>query len=159
MSQAEYTGVQGVSGIGGWLILPTLGLVLTPFLGLTTIMQSLPVLQGLGQLPVAQGTFIVFELVINVLFQAVAPVFLLIQLFQKRSTFPKFYQIFLALNLGFIVLDLCLAYALFKDVFDSGAAQMWDRDTMRAVAQGVIGCAIWIPYMSRSVRVRNTFTQ
>lgn len=154
---AAVKSVGGPVGLGGWLILPIIGIVLTPILGVVSLMQSLPDFRNLGYLEPLQGGFVVFETAFNALLQLVAPVVLMVFLFGRRLQFPRLYQIFLATNLVWVILDLALAYGLFQSVFATGQAAFWDRETIRALVQAIVGCAIWIPYMSMSVRVKNTF--
>lgn len=146
-----------VAGIGGWLLLPLLGLCLTPFVGAWNLWQVLPTLGVLGQVPIYQAGFLVVETIIDVVIQIAAPIYLLVQMLPKRSAFPRLYQYWLGINLIWMVLDIAIAYVVFREVFATGAAEIFDRDTARSLTQGVIGAAIWIPYMARSVRVRNTF--
>ncbi|MBN9315019.1 MAG: DUF2569 domain-containing protein [Devosia sp.] len=147
-----------VSGIGGWLLLPLLGICLTPFVGAWNLWNSWEALGMLGQFPFHQAAFIAIETLVNLLVQFVAPIYLLVQMLQRRSTFPRLYQYWLGANLSWLVLDLAVAYVVFHDVFASGAAELFDRETVRSLSQAIVGAAIWIPYMARSVRVKNTFT-
>ena len=146
-----------VAGIGGWLHLPLLGICLAPFMGAWNLWQTLPALGALGQFSIAQAGFIALETIITLLMQIAAPIYLLVQMLQKRAAFPRLYQYWLGFNVIWMVLDIALAYVLFRDVFASGAAELFDRDTVRSLTQAIIGAAIWIPYMARSVRVKNTF--
>lgn len=146
-----------VSGIGGWLILPLLGLCLSPLIGAWTLWNSLSTFDILGQLPIHQSGFIVVETLVNLLLQVFAPIYLLVLMLQKRAIFPRLYQYLLGASLIVIILDLLLAYLLFPDVLASGAAELFDRETTRSLVRSILGVAIWIPYMARSVRVKNTF--
>jgi hypothetical protein len=146
-----------VSGIGGWLLLPLLGICLSPLLGAWSVWSIRETLGVLGQFPVHQGGFVAFETLVGVLLQIVAPIYLLNQMLRKRSTFPRLYQIWLGANVSWVVLDLVLTYLVFREVFASGQAELLDRETTQTLVRSTIGAAIWIPYMARSVRVRNTF--
>jgi hypothetical protein len=151
------TPAKTVSGIGGWLLLPLLGICLSPLMGGWNLWSTRELLGQLAQFPIQQGAFIALETLVNVLMQVVAPIYLLVQMLQRRSSFPRLYQFWLATSLVWLILDLAIAYAIFQDVFASGAAELLDRETVRSLSQALIGAVIWIPYMARSVRVRNTF--
>ncbi len=148
---------KAVSGIGGWLLLPLLGICLSPLTGAWNLWSLRENLGLVGQFPIHQGSFIILETLANALLQIIAPIYLLAQMLQKRWTFPRLYQIWLGTSLVVVVLDLILAYLIFPEVFASGAAELFDRETIRTLTQSVFGVAIWIPYMARSVRVKNTF--
>lgn len=144
-------------GLGGWLILPIIGLFTTPFLGVLNLGQVLPNLQNLSYFNGLQGGFIVVETIVNGALQLIAPIALLVLLFGKRRQFPRLYKLFLGFNLAWVVFDLRAAYVLIQQLYASGQVAFWDRETIRSLVQAAVGTAIWIPYMSVSVRVRNTF--
>ncbi len=147
----------GPSGLGGWLILPIIGLVLSPFVGVVNVLQTLPLLQDMSHLTGFQVAFVFIEMAFNIVLQFIGPIFLLIQLFGKRQSFPRLYVTLIATCLAWVIIDLAAAYIIFIDVYSSGAVAFWDRETVRTVMQSIIAAVIWIPYMSNSLRVKNTF--
>lgn len=146
-----------LKGIGGWLILPVLGLCLSPFLQLWVLWDDLSTLGGLGNLPLQRSVFLVVEIAVTLSLYVAAPVYLMTQLFQKKARFPRLYQLLLAANLGWAIFHAALAFVLFREDYPFGAAALFESEPMRAIARAAVFAAIWIPYMSVSVRVRNTF--
>jgi hypothetical protein len=136
-----------------------LGLFLAPFLGVFNLWQAAQSFGMLEQLRPLQAGFIVVETLANALLQIAAPIHLLTQMLPKKAGFPSLYKAFLIVGLLWVVFDLMLAYVLFQEVFRSGQVEFWDRENARALAQAIIGVAIWVPYMENSVRVKNTFVR
>ena len=80
--------------------------------------------------------------------------FALVLFFQKRRLFPRWYIGLLLTNAAFVILDGIIAPGLLRDQLAQSA------DThMRSVTQVFVGCAIWIPYMFQSRRVKATFVR
>jgi hypothetical protein len=157
MTQTPATPDAGPAGIGGWLILPIIGLVVTLFRGLLTLLD----VAGLGgmsdRLTQAQMIFVIGEIIGNFLVQFLLPLVLLVLVAQKKRSFPRLYIIWAVLAAVFLVGDLLLANILFREVFASGAAELLDRDTLRALFSTGILVVVWVPYMLNSRRVKNTF--
>jgi hypothetical protein len=149
----------GPEGIGGWLVLPILGLILTPLRGLFQLGQLADVKEALAYLTQAQIAFLVIETVLSVAIVIVLPIVLLVLVFRKKRAFPRFYVIWAVLCLLFIVGDLLVLQALFKDFFAAGGVDIVDQETLKDIGRAVALVAIWVPYMLNSRRVRNTFTQ
>ena len=150
------------SGIGGWLILPAIGLVLTPILLLVTITRDLlPALQpevwnaltepGSQAYHPMWSTVILFEAVANVGF-LVFTLWLGYLFVRQSSRTPAVFIVWLLINVAIQVIDLLLAQSIPVVAEESTAAV--GREIFRAILQA----AIWIPYFLRSERVRNTFT-
>lgn len=146
-----------VSGIGGWLILPMLGLILSPFVMLYTLWDTPESLANLPYLNAEQATMLVLETIANAAIGILAPVALLVLFFRKLRIFPFWYIVFLIGNAAFIFVDLIVGYVLFADIYDSGAVKFFDRDTIRTIVSSVSAVVIWVPYMLISERVKNTF--
>jgi hypothetical protein len=145
-----------VSGIGGWLLLPMLGLIGSPIVQGVEFVSLGDTLNLLPQLSSAQAVLLVAELVGNFVLALVAPIYLLVLMLQKRRSFPRLFVMLMVANAVFVALDLLLAYLAFKSAYDTGTP-FWDRETVRSVVGSVAGLAIWVPYMRASVRVQNTF--
>jgi hypothetical protein len=152
---------QGPKGIGGWLILPLLGLIAMPIrLGISLINDFLPIFQqGIWEVLTTPGTdayhhlwapLLTFEIMGNLLFITLALV-LLYLLLTKSPYFPSLFIFFLASNLVFVIADF-----FFADLIPAIAAQN-DPQPLKEVVRTVIGASIWIPYMLCSKRVKNTF--
>ncbi|MCX6270670.1 MAG: DUF2569 domain-containing protein [Bacteroidetes bacterium] len=145
----------GPEGIGGWLILFAIGLIITPFrLAYGIITTLIPAVISLGTSDIHipwLNTLVYGEIVINAGF-ALFSGLLLYYLFTKNSRFPQLVIIFLLSNVCFILLDLILAGQI-TGVQDTGM----DSSSIRELLRSFIGAAIWVPYFIYSKRVKNTF--
>ena len=155
--------LDGPSGIGGWLVLPLLGLMLTPVqVGIQTVRDFPPVLgtQVWGQLTTPGGEsyhplwaqLIIFELVTNVVVIGFSLV-LLVLFFRKSRRVPSLMIGWMLLNFAIQVIDLVLVGAIPAAASAAGAQDRTD------LSRAVVGAAVWIPYFLRSKRVRNTFVE
>jgi hypothetical protein len=137
-------------GIGGWLILPALGTVLSPVRLLLEIYRSVAALQlYVGPDERSLWLFVAAELLLNVGL-LVGWVYAIVLLVGRRQSFPMTFNALLLLAFAFTLIDVLVAQFGFK------ARLTWE-EFMPAVANAV-ACVIWVPYMLSSVRVRNTFT-
>lgn len=152
-----------VYGLGGWLILVAIGVILSPIkLGALLFQVHLPLFQdGTWDLLTVPGSehyhplwapLLIFEIVCNLGFIA-AYIVQAVLFFRKSRSFPKIYIVVALLNLGFIVLDAWFCSFLLPD------QPMLDPDTATEIARSLLGAAIWIPYMLVSERVSNTFVE
>ena len=159
MSTAEATqpAAPGPVGIGGWLILPLLGLLATPVIQIFNLTSSGETLQVAGALGGVRQALIIAEIVCNVGIFLILPLVCLVLLSQKKRTFPRIYVVYSIVSALFYFLDLYLGYAMFAEVYQSGQAEFFDRDTIRGIVGSIAGLVIWTPYMLNSVRVKNTF--
>lgn len=159
MSQAE--GVQdGPKGLGGWLILPMIGLVLSPFrMGIQFFNDLWPVFDAAvwrqlndaslpGHRPMLP-TLIVVEVIVNIAMFAFT-VALIWFFFNKSRRTPRLYVVWLAVLVVIQVIDSALVSSLGMPV---------DGDSMRDLIRSGITAAIWIPYFLTSKRVKNTFVE
>lgn len=149
----------GPEGIGGWLILPVIGLFLTPIRGLVQFRDYASLTETFQLLSGGQQAFLVAEIVLNVIFVIVFPIVLLILLFNRKQRFPRLYAFWGIVSLVFFIGDLIAAKMLFGDVFAAGGVELLDQATIQELVRSIVLAAIWVPYMLTSRRVRNTFTQ
>jgi hypothetical protein len=151
----------GPVGIGGWLILPMIGLFIVPLRAVTVLVTDfVPIFHGgaWGSLTTPGGEHyhplwapvILYEIACNVGFVAF-DLALLVLLFGKSPRFPKAFIVFAVLNLLFIVSDTALAWQI-----PSVAARGFEGAAVEIVRSLVVA-AVWVPYMLVSKRVRNTF--
>lgn len=159
MSQTEGT-QDGPSGLGGWLILPAIGLVLTPFrMGFQFFTDLRPVFDAdvwrqlndasrAGHQPMLP-TVIIAEMVANVAVFAFTLV-LIWFFFRKSRRAPRLFIIWLILLAVVQVVDTALISSLGLRV---------DGESMRDVVRSLVAAAIWIPYFLVSKRVKNTFVE
>lgn len=159
MSNANSTeAAAGPVGIGGWLILPVIGLFLTPIQGLAQMGDYSGLIKNMQYLTAAQGGFVWLEIVANLVIVVAMPIFLLVQLFQRKALFPKAYVVWAVANIAFEFLDLIVAQVLFGEIFERSDTKLIDGDTLKSILRSLILVVVWVPYMLNSVRVRNTFT-
>jgi hypothetical protein len=153
-------------GIGGWLILPVIGLFITPvWVAITTINEIIPSLQPeVWDILTTPGTqlyhplwavMIIFELVGNsILF--VGSLVLIVLLFGKKKIFPRLIIAFYILNLVVLGIDYLAIVTFISDILPTEGEKL-GLEAMKELAKAIIGAAIWIPYFLVSVRVKNTF--
>ncbi|RJF87612.1 DUF2569 domain-containing protein [Oleomonas cavernae] len=149
--QSVQVAAEGPVGIGGWLILPIIGLIGSCLLTGYSLLQSLPDIEALmaaTDLPEGLYTFVLIELAANVALIVLA-LGTLARLFAKSRRFPATYISWLVFSLVVVVGDTLVATL----VFDIASDDQSIKDIVRTVA----ACAIWIPYTLVSVRVKNTF--
>ena len=155
--------VTGPRGIGGWLLLPLLGLIFSPIrVGFQTVRDLLPVLKpetwnalttpGSAAYHPMWAPVIIFEVVANCLL-IVLTLMLLWLFLRKSSRVPMLMVIWLLAIVGVQIVDLLLA-AQIPDV-----ASQPDNQSMVDLARSVVGALIWVPYFLRSKRVKNTFVE
>jgi hypothetical protein len=137
---------EGPKGIGGWLILPAIGTVISPFVMAYWTFETATALSG----PLTTGLkiFISIEALFN-LGLTIAWIVAIFMLFKHKRSYPRLFVTILAVTLVGTVLDLVLAVTSFNADIDA--------NDIKGLARSVIGLAVWGPYMFISKRVKNTF--
>jgi len=139
---------RGPAGIGGWLILPVLGLVATLIrtpIGLAESSWDDLIDIFVGELPELDT---LWSLLGDVLLIG-GSAFALVLIFKRSPRVPK---IMTVLYVATIVLAV-------GDAIADGAASPASVATDRDVIGAIIRAAIWIPYFHYSRRVANTFQE
>ena len=150
-------------GLGGWLILPAIGLFVLPIrLAVSLNNDFLPIFQeGYWEILTTPGSevyhhlwapLIIFEIAGNTFF-IIFDIALIFLFFTRSYRFPTLFIVFLASNLLFVVGDFFLA-----DLIPAVAAEN-DAESIKELARPIIGAIIWIPYFLVSKRVKNTFVK
>ncbi|MNW48184.1 hypothetical protein D3C74_255350 [compost metagenome] len=143
------------SGLGGWLVLPQIGIYFTLLnsviqifsLGLTLLLpDEMGTLFGSGYYHPLWIPTITFEFIYVILLFAFS-IFALVSLYTKKSYFPKAMIIMYIVALVVSLIDCILMIQL-----DLGGTVPY-----RTVIQAVVASSIWIPYFLKSERVANTF--
>lgn len=141
----------GPQGLGGWLILPMIGLVLSPILWAATIgIDALALVAPADPNnpdPPGLATILVIEIGIAAL-MFLLTIYAAILFFGKRSSLPGV----MTLLYGSQVVVSIIMLVMVSNVVDEVPA-----DTYRDVTRSVMAACIWIPYFRVSKRVRNTF--
>jgi hypothetical protein len=153
--------LDGPSGLGGWLALVALGVIVTPFRLMFDVYNNFvpALLDGSvsAALDPSSPAFVNFlgpllfgEAIVNVVV-FVWSIYAAYMFFSKKRTFPRNYQLLLLFGFIILLLDPLVARAVMPDV------EAFDRETIKDAVQSFVGCAIWIPYLAVSKRVKNTF--
>jgi transglutaminase-like putative cysteine protease len=150
-----------LSGLGGWLILVAIGVIINPIYILSFLAQN-----SAGYAPETWhnltdpsraaynswwAPLLIFELLAN-LTSTVFSVLLLIMFFQRRRTFPRLYVIYLTYTAITAIID---HFAI--QLIPAATAQNGQYDS--TLTRTFIACLIWIPYMLLSKRVKATFVR
>lgn len=149
------------AGLGGWLILVAIGLIISPLrLAAVVVLTYFPLFQdgiwdtlttpGGEQYHPLWAPLLIFEIVCNLGF-IIAYTTLVLIFFRKSRYFPKVYIVLAIINLCFMVLDAWLVSFVLPN------QAMFDPDTVKEVSRALVSAAVWIPYMLVSKRVKNTF--
>jgi Protein of unknown function (DUF2569) len=161
-----------VSGLGGWLVLPIIGLFLTClssialiFLDILPFWNSWTALTSPGSAAyhALMGAYVGFRSFVDIAL-LVAPIFLLALLFMKKRVLPQiivYFYIFVlfVMLLDFVALVTFLERWLSDRGFAEEASTLVSQGMVRTITQGIAVCGIWIPYFLYSKRVANTFQQ
>jgi hypothetical protein len=152
-----------LKGLGGWLILVGFGLVFgllrlivdvsatfKPYIG-TDLLDKLTNSNSASYIPNFNLLFYA-ESAISI-FLVLMCLYLIILFFTKNKKFPKYY-IFITL---FIILSIPLDTYIASVIISK--ADVWSGETIKSIFQALFSGAIWIPYMLKSKRVRNTFIE
>lgn len=136
------------SGIGGWLLLPALGTLITPFFLAKSAFDLAETLLTFDIPDPALKALIVVETIGNLAF-CLAWIYTFFLLCKRRVQYPALFMILSVGLLGYVILDLTVAKVGFEAAIEPG--------DIRDLVRGIVSCAIWVPYMALSRRVRNTF--
>jgi hypothetical protein len=149
-----------LQGIRGWLILPAIGVALTPLVLLVEAAANLGpysssqwsalTTPGGDSYHALWAPILLGELVFGVA-MLVLSVLLLVMFFQRRRRAPLLYILMLAGS----ALGLAASVAALE-LMPVGELQASAQD-WRDLGRALFSCLIWIPYMLRSRRVKSTF--
>jgi hypothetical protein len=150
------------AGIGGWLILPALGLIVSPILqGIQLVRDIFPALHSgaLKNLSDPASPYYSAMWVPTIVFEAVSGVLIFaftlwlgyLFFFRKTARVPRLFIIWLASYVLMHAIDWLLVNSLPQIEGQS------DSGVMRELGRSVVSAAIWIPYFLQSIRVKNTF--
>lgn len=146
-----------LKGIGGWLILPFIGVIFSAlFMPFILWNHNLDVIEYWSELTLPESANFVplfkelmyFEVVGNAIIYGTV-LYLCYLFFTRKKLIIKVYAFFQIFSLAVIIADLVLANQFLDLEMDSS--------DIREVLRGVFGCLVWVPYFFVSVRVRNTF--
>ncbi len=150
-------------GLGGWLVLPILGLFIAPIrLGFMLWTGHLPIFtDGTWELLTSAGSashhflwapLLVFEVAGNLTMITLCAVALVLA-FRRSRRFPGLMVGYYLFALVFAVADTIAAEAI------PGIAELSETESLGDVGRAIIAAGIWVPYMLLSKRVRATFVE
>ena len=150
-----------LKGLGGWLILVGLGVILAPIRLLATYVplyqsvfedgtwQAITLVDSVSYNPML-STLLMGEMAYNAI-MLLASIYLIYLFFSKSYLFPKLYITIVAVSLVFIPFDAWLVTMVLPEV------PMFDSETKKEFFRVLVGGMIWVPYMLLSKRVKLTF--
>ena len=149
-----------LEGIGGWLILVAIGIVVTPIRIVMLIMTTYPEIFSTGtwEALTTQGSetynplwapIIIGEILINFGLILVW-LYMAYKFFTKSRDFPKWYIGIAVFSLVFIVADAFVVKLVLPN------KPVFDPDTIKELVRSVIMVVVWVPYMLVSKRVKAT---
>ncbi|MER8442179.1 DUF2569 domain-containing protein [Mesorhizobium sp. M1066] len=150
---------QRPEGIGGYLIVPMLGLFFMPLAGLVAFGHHIGLSEYFSLLTGPQKAFVMAEIFGYLAIAVACPLGLLILLFGKKRAFPRLYIVWAAVCPVSILVDLAAAKILLGDIFEAQGLALFGGETARSIQGSIVYFVIWILYMQKSLRVQNTFTQ
>jgi hypothetical protein len=139
---------------GGWLIIPMIGLIISPVTLTYQIIKTGYFNAGFWENfldvnpthPILMGAYFYFELLFNVAV-VVFSIFLIVLMFQRRASFPKLFVGFMIFIFTGVLLDVAFS------IISIGVID----DTFNELIKRAFYFAIWVPYFLISERVKNTF--
>lgn len=153
-------GAVAPAGIGGWLWLPMLGLIATPFQVGKVLMESAPAMTVQGWTLLSRpgsATYhpllapaVLAELVLNLAIAGGA-LLLLWLMARRRSSLPRLY-----IGWWMLVFVALLCDAITYNAIPSLQGQ-WTAKEIGASVRSALSGVIWVSYFLRSERVRRTF--
>lgn len=140
---------KALRGIGGWLYLPALSLIVAVVMnGINAVQVLCITMVNYSSIDSITKGVVIVELIGNVLMFLfsiyVASLFL-----RKMRELPRCYILLLISAFVFYALDAYLA--------DEFLYIPIDHDDIKNLISKLLGCLIWIPYFCSSTRVKRTF--
>ncbi len=136
-------------GIGGWLIFPAIGIVISPMVSLASVPELVEILNQLPSGTLIHG-FVWAEVIVNTAL-AVFAVKVAFDFFRLKRQAPSNYIAFMVATVVALAADLFLAVQFL-------GVEFLPEDA-RSITRALIASVIWIPYFIRSKRVANTFVR
>ncbi|MCX7546006.1 DUF2569 domain-containing protein [Marinicella gelatinilytica] len=152
-----------LKGLNGWLILVGIGVVLSPFRLLFSLVPIYkPIFEdGTWEILTTAGSeaydslwapLLIGEIVFNSVLVA-ASIYLIYLFFSKHYLFPKLFIGIVTLSIVFIPLDAWVVTKVMP------SEPMFDPETTKEFMRSLVTGLIWIPYMLISKIVKATFVE
>lgn len=144
-------------GLGGWLILVMVILVISPIQGLLSLADYGPVFESFPFLTYPQISLMLLEAAFLVVLDVIAPIVILYVMVKKLDIFPGVFMLWLLAAIASLFIDVVLGYFFFSDFLEANGTPFFSSDFIHRATRTVAYALIWIPYMYNSNRVLNTF--
>jgi len=163
MTQNDTQTTNALEGIKGWLIFVGIGIVLAPLRLAVSINEAFKPLFESGTweklttvgsdsyIPNFQA-LIVAEGIYNACLM-MALIYLIYLFITKSKNFPK---LFIAIGVVSVIGLIVDSYLVTLVI---ASAELFDAETAKELAKTIVGYGVWIPYMLKSERVKNTFVK
>jgi hypothetical protein len=150
-------------GLGGFLVVAAIGIFANALMAIIELQKSWPLFTAANWYDLTSPAgaryrpgwlaYMVFLIAGNAAV-VIGSVLVAILFFQRRRRFPPTY-------IGYLVLiaSLNIAGTVFEWQLAAGGNDKAASGALRALVQSAASLAIWIPYMLRSLRVKNTFVR
>jgi hypothetical protein len=152
-------------GIGGWLILVIIGLIINVISMVASFDIPRRIFRpdnwhaattfGSGYYHPLFATWAIYD-VIYFSFFILFDLFLLVLMFKKSRSFPKMMIVFFILAIITQVIDYMLTNSVLTDL-PIVAKQMGYYPSLKYTISAIVQALIWIPYFMKSKRVKETF--
>ena len=129
-----------LNGIGGWMIIVIIGRFITIVMALVSIPQ---LMENYGYFSWLD-TFVNLSLTVLVPIDVVVNIIILVFIFKRNILFRKIFVVYTIFILAVTVAGMIFLKLAFDTAYTQGLTSF-------------IGAAIWITYLYKSKRVRNTF--
>ncbi|MEJ1236980.1 DUF3857 domain-containing protein [Chryseolinea sp. T2] len=147
-------------GFGGWLVLPVIGIFLTPVWAMIEIFKNgfFNYLQweiltnpSHGSYNPKLGALVLIEYLYEIALLAYS-VFVVVLMVRRRTSFPLFASIMYGANVAFVLLDSIWLHTM-------DLPTVFEGENSTAAMRTILTAIIWIPYIIFSDRVKGTFTE
>lgn len=163
ISSATSSSASQLKGLGGWLILVGFGLIFGTFMFLGLLLNNYKeyfntdLLEKLtspsSEYFIPNFNLLFYAEALALLFLLFLSVYLIYLFLNKKKSFPKNYIFISLFVILYIPVDAYLVSVVIPD------ENILDEEILKAFFQSMLSGAIWIPYMLKSERVRNTFIE
>ena len=136
----------GPRGIGGWLTIPAIGLVLAPIISTISFVLGFDVIRSVT--PELLSDARLWATIAIDVTGIIATITVAILFFQKRRIAVPAIVILMVIMIVASAVQLFLSNAIFGETSPRDA---------KPIVHSLVFAAVWIPYFGRSRRVENTF--
>jgi hypothetical protein len=162
VGRSAAAGQRAVTGLGGWLILVMITLLLlsarSVFALLANIINYSYILLTTSLLSVPQTILFLADTALNFLFGFVSPLILLVLMFKRSARFPRLFTFWAIGNVAAIGVHIVMMYFI-TDIGVPVDTSRLVQQLMPEIVLAFLQAAIGVPYMRASRRVRDTFVR